>query len=429
MKRTIKLAVVAALALGATSAFATNGDMMIGQGAKSRSMGGVGIATSFGAESTLANPALISTVINKEFTGGVTFFMPDVSFKSNAASAAQGAPDPSYASSEADFSVIPEMYFASRINENWVYGVTIAGTAGMGVDYSDVPFGVAGDNGSFQMETALQILKVAIPFAYSNNNMSVGFSPILQYATLEMSHMTLQGPLQSPEASDTALGYELGFTYNATESITIGAVYKSKLAMTYDDTIGTSINAFGGAQATGVTSGDNLDQPAEYGLGVSYNNGANTIAVDYRNIAWGSADGYKDFGWDDQDVISLGYEFATKKWALRAGYNYASSAIKEQTGSGQAAYGAGVRNFFNLAGFPGMVESHYTFGGGYNISDALSMDVAVVYAAESTNSFDTAGMTQGFIAGAGGTPTGAEVSSADVTHSQLGMTVAMTYKF
>lgn len=30
MKKTIKLAVVAALALGATSAFATNGDIMIG---------------------------------------------------------------------------------------------------------------------------------------------------------------------------------------------------------------------------------------------------------------------------------------------------------------------------------------------------------------------------------------------------------------
>jgi len=48
MKKTIKLAVVAALALGATSAFATNGDVMIGQGAKSRAMGGVGIAKAFG---------------------------------------------------------------------------------------------------------------------------------------------------------------------------------------------------------------------------------------------------------------------------------------------------------------------------------------------------------------------------------------------
>jgi hypothetical protein len=40
MERTIKLAVVAALALCATSAFATNGTKLIGVGAKSRGMGG-----------------------------------------------------------------------------------------------------------------------------------------------------------------------------------------------------------------------------------------------------------------------------------------------------------------------------------------------------------------------------------------------------
>ena len=51
MTRTIKLAMAAAMALTATSAFATNGDNLMGLGAKARGMGGVGIATAFGAES------------------------------------------------------------------------------------------------------------------------------------------------------------------------------------------------------------------------------------------------------------------------------------------------------------------------------------------------------------------------------------------
>ncbi len=43
--------------------YATNGDNLIGLGAKSRAMGGVGIATYFGAENTLSNPALtVNTV-------------------------------------------------------------------------------------------------------------------------------------------------------------------------------------------------------------------------------------------------------------------------------------------------------------------------------------------------------------------------------
>ena len=185
--------------------------------------------------------------------------------------------------------------------------------------------------------------------------------------------------------------------------------------MQYENTIAASIAVFGGAN-TGVTSGDNLDQPAEYGVGLSYVMGGSTLAVDYKKVEWGSANGYKDFGWEDQDVYAIGYEYATKGWALRAGYNYAKSPIKEQIAAGPASFGAGVRNFFNIAGFPGMVESHYTVGAGYNMSDDLSIDCAVVYAAEEKNTFGVSA-----IGGAGKTIT--------TVHSQLGLTVGATYKF
>ena len=79
MKKMIKLAVVAALALGATSAFATNGSVMIGMGAKTRGMGGTGIGVGHGAESALSNPALITTIKGEnEISFGGTVFMPDV---------------------------------------------------------------------------------------------------------------------------------------------------------------------------------------------------------------------------------------------------------------------------------------------------------------------------------------------------------------
>ena len=45
--------------LSNTSVLATNGDQMMALGAKSSEMGGVGIATGFGIESSLVNPALI----------------------------------------------------------------------------------------------------------------------------------------------------------------------------------------------------------------------------------------------------------------------------------------------------------------------------------------------------------------------------------
>ena len=447
MKKTIKLAVVAALALGSTSAFATNGDVMIGQGAKSRSMGGVGVAKSFGAESGLANPALISSVKDSEVTAAVTFFMPTVAFKSDAAAVSQGAPSPTEsADSAANFSVIPEVAYATRMSDKLVVGLSMTGTAGMGTDYDSEPFGVAGDNGTFKMKTNLALLKIATPISYDiTSSVTVGITPVIQYGTLQMSHMIdTSAPgtaptgadfkkLESPEASDLGYGYEIGLAYDVTDSLTIAAVHKSKIGMTYEDTIAKSVNAFGGAAMTGITSGDELAQPAETGVGVAYSTSGNTIALDYKLIEWGNAEGYSDFGWENQAVIAVGYEYAATDWALRVGYNYAESPIKEQDGSGatagMAAYGNSVKNFFNLSGFPGVVETHITVGAGYSISDAMTLDAAVIIVPEVTESFNTSGMTQGMIQGAGGAPTGAEVSSADVTHSQMGINIAMTYKF
>jgi len=461
MKKTIKLAVVAALALGATSAFATNGDVMIGQGAKSRAMGGVGIAKSFGAESGLVNPAMIASVEKSEATLVVTAFAPNVSFGSNAGSNAGAAvaanaaaiatiggtndtslvvAGPSNAivkgDSGSNLSIIPEMAYATRITDNTVIGLSVSGTAGMGVDYGDNT-----TNGSFKMVTALSLLKVAVPVSYQVGNFTAGIAGILQYGSLAMSHDTFSTPEDNGPETDIGYGVEVGLSYAVTKDLTLGAVYKSKIGMTYDNVISKSIDAFGGAQATGITSGDNLDQPEERGVGISYRMGANTISADYKNIAWGDADGYKDFGWENQDVYAVGYEYAAKSWAFRMGYNYAKSPIAEQDGS---TYSGAVKNFFNLSGFPGIVDTHYTIGGAYWFSDALSLDAAFIYVPEVSASYDTTGLSQGAAYSLSGGNTnpldpnnavpgaimqGTASSTADVTHSQMGMTLAMSYRF
>ena len=479
MKKTIKLAVVAAMALGTTSAFATNGDVMIGQGAKSRSMGGVGIAKSFGAESALANPAMITSVKNMEVTVGATAFMPKVSFGSNAQANAGLAFSPTGATSApinsadsaSDFSVIPEIYFAQRINESFTYGIAVAGTAGMGTDYSGTDFGKPTDNGSFQMKTALQLLKVAIPVSYEIAGVTLGVAPVLQYGTLKIGHQQQTGyalmdpskphgpqnpkvptfeSYESDTGSDTGLGYEIGAAYDfknaGVEGLTIGAVYKSKIIMEYKDTLTKSMKAF---QVSSITTGDKLTQPAEIGFGISYDvmNSGNTIAFDYKNIGWGDAAGYKDFGWENQNVFALGYEYSAKTWALRAGYNYAKNPIKELDGSkgslganGIANYDNAAINFFNMAGFPGIVEQHFTLGGGYEFTEMFSLDGAFIYAPEVSASYDTSAMTEAFVAGGAGANgqgqaatgvlvNGAKESTADVTHSQMAVTIAATFKF
>ncbi|OQX73019.1 MAG: hypothetical protein B6D59_06800, partial [Campylobacteraceae bacterium 4484_4] len=81
MNQRIKIAsgTIALSLLTSTLLHATNGDTLIAVGAKARGMGGTGIAISHGAESTLINPALITSIENTEISFGGTIFMPDIS--------------------------------------------------------------------------------------------------------------------------------------------------------------------------------------------------------------------------------------------------------------------------------------------------------------------------------------------------------------
>ena len=379
MRKTIKLAVVAALAFSATSVFATNGSTMLAVGAKARGMGGVGIGMSHGAESVLSNPALITSVKSTEISFGGTLFMPDVE-NTNTWSAQPN----STATSDADMFVIPTISLVTKVTDNFYTGIGMWGTGGLGVDYRNNTLGAEIGRGHMQMVTSLQTMQFGVPLVYTANNLSIGLTPLIQYGTLDINYdtnTTNPGVTGAGAGSDLGMGYNLGLSYKMGD-LTIGAMYKSKIAMSYDGQLPAALAGFGVA---GYTN-NNLDTPAEMGVGFSYNMGEHTIAVDYKQIQWESAKGYKDFGWEDQSVVSIGYEYAAKNWAARLGYSHANSAIKDNTGKTlpQVAIGlnSAVANTFNALGFPGNIEDHYTLGGSYNFTPMVSLDLAYVYAPE-----------------------------------------------
>ena len=391
MKKTIKLAVVAALALGATSAFATNGSNMIGMGAKARGMAGTGIGLSHGAESALTNPALITTVKGTEISFGGTVFMPDVKNDNTLVDGSGNAYSTGYQDSAADMNVIPEVSLATKITDHFYAGIGMWGTAGMGTDYRDTAGANQGGT-QFQMVTNLQLMQFGVPLAYKTNGFSVAVTPILQYGSLDINYDTntsaaAVGGNGAGVAQDLKFGYNIGLAYTI-KGLTVGATYVSRIDMDYKDQLPNAMAGFG----INYTNTE-LSTPATYGLGASYVFGANTVGLDYKRIKWSDAKGYEDFQWDDQDVVSLGYEYNAKNWAVRAGYNYATSPISEQSslatpaGSTFAGSYAGLINTFNLLGFPAIVESHYAVGGTYNINKATSVDLAFTYAPEKTETF------------------------------------------
>ena len=394
MKKTIKLAVVAALALGATSAFATNGSTMIATGAKATGMAGTGIGMAHGAESTLTNGALITSVEGTEVSFGGTLFMPNVSFDNGGGA---GAKD-----SAADTNVIPTVAVATKLSDDLYIGVGMWGTAGMGVDYRD-------EDANMNFVSNLQLMQFAVPVAYKVAGVSLAITPLLQYGALDINYdanghaaaggeSTTQGVAQ-----DLAFGVNLGVAYEIA-GVTIGAMYKSEIEMTYDGQISQAMSDFTGAPASNFS--DKLSTPAEIGLGASYNMNEHTVAVDYKQIKWSDAAGYDSFAWEDQDVISIGYEYATDSWAARVGYNHAASPITDQGAAG------GLLNQFNLMGFPAIVESHIALGGTYNVSKQTSFDLAYVYTPEVTDTYK-----------------GMMGQTIETKHSQTALSAQVTFNF
>ena len=402
MKRTIKLAVVAALALGTTSAFATNGDAMIGVGAKAIGMGGVGIGISHGAESALTNPAMITSVEGTEVSFGGTAFMPNV--KTN-----MGDGD-GFHDSAAKFSVIPTVAVAQKGTENFYWGVGMYGVAGMGTDYRNTTSASGVGYSNMNMVTNLQLMQFVVPLAYKTNGFSIGVAPILQYGSLDINYNVATVQNLNPSATGTkGVAQDFGFGYNVgigyeTSGLTVGASYKSKIDMTYKGQIGQAMADF-----TGTPGSDHLEQPAEIGVGASYKMGGNTFAIDFKQIQWSDAKGYKDFKWDNQNVIMLGYQYAQDNWALRAGYNHANSPIKDQGIAGS------LTNVFNLLGFPAIVESHYTVGASYGFSKMTSLDLAYVYSPEKSEKFAYS--------------LGGPASTIETKHSQSAATAQLNFKF
>jgi len=377
--------------LTSTLLHATNGDTLIAVGTKARGMGGAGIAVSHCAESTLQNPALITCTQGTSISFGGTIFMPDISAEMGMAARHD---------SDADINVIPTVSISHKLNENWYLGIGMWGTAGMGVDYrnaAQTPM----DSGNMHMVTNLQLMQFGVSLAYKTGGLGLAVTPILQYGALDINYNGFDGSnIGDGVAQDLNFGFNLGayydFSDNGIDGLTLGAVYKSKIDMDYSNQLSNATQPFVDFAIFPAAMGNNLEQPAEIGVGIGYKIDQHTFAFDYKKIQWSNAKGYQDFGWEDQDVFAVGYQYAQDNWILRLGYNHASQPIAEAPSGPQiiapgnyAQAGGNALNLFNLLGFPATAEDHYTIGGSYAFTDSFAIDLAYVYAPETETTMNT----------------------------------------
>ncbi len=396
--------IVLILGIYTSTALATNGDNLIGFGAISNAMGGTGVALQMGPEGVLKNPALGYTDKEFEFMFAGTYFAPTVSAN------VVGMPEQT---SAAKSFMIPSIGLINRISENLSFGLGAYGVSGLGVDYRDAETAT----GISKMYTSLSLMKFVPSLSYKNDNLRVGVSVAVMYGTLSIAYdrtpNTVGIGMESPGKSENlGNGYDLGVAYTW-DNFTFGANYQSKISMTYKNQLTQAAADFG--IASEITS-DELAQPEETALGISYKADRLTLTCDYRLISWASANGYKQFGWDNQTVYSLGGAYQiTNETILRAGYNY-SAHVLGSSAIGNATTGArNAVNFFNLVGFPATIKTHYTLGVSQNISKKFDFDAAVVYSPQVKE-------TASFNGGAGATP-------YESKHSQTSLTLAGRWNF
>ena len=286
------------------------------------------------------------------------------------------------------------------------------------------------DSGNMHMVTNLQLMQFAIPLAYKMDGFSIAAAPIIQYGSLDINYNDFQGNSNGSGVSqDFGFGVSLGATYDFSNGLVLGAVYKSKIDMDYSNQLSVATQPFVDAGIFPAAMGNNLEQPAEIGVGISYTMDQHTFAVDYKQIQWSKAKGYKDFGWEDQDVIAVGYQYAQDNWALRLGYNHAANPIAEAQSGPQmitpgnyAMAGGNALNLFNLLGFPATAEDHYTIGGTYEFNEAFSVDLAYVYAPETTTTMNT-------IVGLDPVSGTLFTGPSTVYHTENSLSFQLTYKF
>ncbi len=400
-----KIVVSLLAAFSPVMAYATNGDTMMSVGSENTALGGTGVAHYVGAESAFANPAMLGLSTGDELVGGVVLFKPSVTN-----SGMQGITE----SSTANTSYIPDVSYSSRISDHWTYGIAMAGIAGMGVDYTGAPA-----NNTMNARTQLSILKVVPTIAYNDTNFGLGFSPVLQYGSLAMSFngFTAINPNQNA-TSDTRMGYAMGGYFKPIPSLTLGVAYNSKIKMNYAPQI-----SYAASQGFGQTYSDNLAQPAEIKVGVSYDlNQSFTLTADYRQIQWANAQDYGNLAWNNEDVTAIGIKYKNTGYWLGAGYNNSNNPIGVfANGVAANAYNGqnGIGNLFNNLMFPGIIKSSYTFGGGYMLNKQYELAGSFMYAPKVTATVD--------VSDAAGLPPGSLYNTT--THSQQAFSVSLRYKF
>ena len=371
--------------VAAPSAHGQFGPILTGVGPVNRSMSGASTAAPLDTLGAFMwNPATISALPNStDF--GLEVLMP---YSKLSSSVGNGALAGSTASQPGAFP-LPEFGVVYRPEDSpLTYGVGVLAVAGFGVNYpgdatnpvlSAPPPNGFGVGPIFSQYSLLQLVPT---LAYDvNDQLSVGFSPIVDIATVSIDPGFVTSPGAVGGNSPTyppmthgsyqwGAGFQLGLWYKTDVDWNFGASFKSQ--QWFNPFTFNSSNQAGQAESARFL----LNAPMITSVGTSYTGFEKWLfALDLRYIDFANTPPYSGSGFSPTGAVNglnfnsvfalaTGTQYTLSDNAsLRLGYSYCTNPI------------ANSNAFYNVA-TPVIIQHGISMGGSYRITQSFNVSVA-----------------------------------------------------
>lgn len=357
------------------------------QGQRQIGMGHTGTALAYDASSIFFNPGgLVFTKMNNITLGG-SFIRSRVKYL---APQETNAPSNYTTMTESPMGT-PFTFYASwgPKDSKLKFGLGAYTPYGSSVKWADDWKGY-----SVLQELKLQSIYIQPTVSYKLGKLGIGAGFIYSIGSVNLRRgigalATSSGYSQAElEGSASGMGYNVGLHYEATEKLSIGLSYRSKVEMKVDGGDATftvpssATGALGLFPASGKTTFDAmLPLPANLSVGLGYKvSDKLTLAVDYNYVFWSA---YKELKFDyadnvngskttvsprnykDASIFRVGAEYmATEKFAVRAGYYYDQTPVKVG---------------YMTPETPDANRNCFTLGLGYRFSDKFSADASFLF--------------------------------------------------
>jgi len=421
---------VISLLIAPFSAYATNGYFLIGYGAKSRGMGGVGVAYAQDGLAAAFNPAGMTDadVSTMRIDFGVELFNPPRSVVHSSDTLGSPVSVTAEKSGSNEF-LIPSFGAIYKFNRKLYMGMAFIGNGANTRYHQSVPTiptcvngDTSGGTGSYffnfncnadSTTVGVQLLQAqmlpSIAYQVSKTQslgaaLAIGIQTFRAYGLGAFEDLGFAGAGATGTSGNGndwsyGIGMRVGWLGKFMDKrLTLGVNYASRVFMTRFEKYDQLFAEHG-----------SFDIPENYAVGLAYKLtpkltvAADVMQINYSSIASVGNPGPVDpvdlnplcpgvdpaicqlggdlgmgFGWTDSTAykIGLNYDYS-KQWSFRAGYNHGDTPIRSD------------QVLFNMLA-PATVEDHVTLGASYRPSKNVEWSANIMHAFENTISGPTA---------------------------------------